>query len=203
MATTVNLCKCGCGKAAGVYASNGRYRKKGQPKSFIHGHNALGRPIVKTIAERFWSKVDTNGPILLSELGPCWVWTGAKSGGYGVFTISSLNKRAHRVSWFLETGKWPFPCTLHKCDNPACVRYSHLFEGTDKSNADDKASKGRCNSPVGKNNGRSKLTLGNAKEIHRLLRQGVRQSTLALKYGVHKKTIWQIKVGITWVEAGQ
>ena len=33
------------------------------------------------VEERFWPKVDKNGPVPEPhpELGPCWVWTGAKS----------------------------------------------------------------------------------------------------------------------------
>jgi uncharacterized protein YeaC (DUF1315 family) len=162
---------------------------------------------MKTLESRFWEKVNKEGPTLIPKLGKCWEWTSTLDGkGYGRIGLGRREQGvagAHRVAWFLETGKWPSPCALHKCDNPLCVRFSHLFEGDHQLNADDKVEKGRCNSPVGKNNGRSKLTMGKAREIHRLLRQGVRQSVLALKYGVHKKTVWQIKVGITWVEAGQ
>ena len=47
------------------------------------------------------------------------------------------------------------------------------------------------------------MTAEKAREIHKLLEQGMSQGDIAFTYGVHKKTIWQIKVGITWVEAGQ
>ena len=152
------------------------------------------------LAVRFWNKVNKDGPLLVPKLGKCWEWIAGKDGhGYGRVWLKQGMVNAARVAWFLETGKWPTPCGLHKCDNPACVRFSHLFEGDQKLNAEDRVKKGRGNSPVGKNNGRSKLTNEKAKEIHRQLNQGASQHSLALKYGVHKRTIWNIKAGITWV----
>lgn len=160
---------------------------------------------MKTLEHRFWEKVNKAGPVRVPRLGKCWEWIGSKDGrGYGQIGIGRRGQgmaRAHRVSWFLKTGKWPSPCALHKCDNPVCIRFSHLFEGDQKLNAQDRTKKGRNNSPTGKDNGRSKLTTEKAREIHRLLKQGVSQYSLALKYGVHKKTIWQIKSGITWRDA--
>jgi hypothetical protein len=39
-----------------------------------------------TIEDRFWSYVDKNGPVSehRPDLGPCWIWTGSKTLGYGV-----------------------------------------------------------------------------------------------------------------------
>lgn len=92
---------------------------------------------------RFWKKVKkTNG---------CWEWTGAlfKSGGYGAFRRCDEGKRglvrANRFAWVLETGTEP-PSNLnvcHKCDNPPCVRFDHLFLGTTQDNMDDLKVKGR------------------------------------------------------------
>jgi hypothetical protein len=39
-----------------------------------------------TPSERFWAKVDKNGPIpaYRPDLGPCWLWTASKrADGYG------------------------------------------------------------------------------------------------------------------------
>jgi len=162
---------------------------------------------LKTLAERFWSKVNKDGPVLVKKLGKCWIWTGTTDRhGYGSIGLGRRGMGmvgAHRAAWFLETGAWPSPCALHKCDNPACVRFSHLFEGDQKVNAEDRVKKGRSNTRIGKYNGRSLLTLEEAREVHKALKQGVPQSVLASKYGVHKRTIWNIKAGITWREAGQ
>lgn len=106
-----------------------------------------------TLAERFWKKVDKNGPIPshCPELGQCWVWTGAKDdNGYGHIRTAGRGSggtvlRAHRVMWDLAGEQVPaglFVC--HKCDNPACVRKEHHFLGTAKENGLDCAVKGRA-----------------------------------------------------------
>ena len=89
---------------------------------------------MKSIEERFWSKVE--------KTDTCWNWTGAKfNHGYGQFMERKL---AHRVAWELANG--PIPdglCVLHRCDQPLCVRTDHLFLGTRADNNRDRSRKGR------------------------------------------------------------
>jgi hypothetical protein len=82
---------------------------------------------------RFWPKVDKNGPIPVNrpELGPCWVWTGAKSkGGYGQIRTKGVLDYAHRISYEMVHG--PLPKgerdhhVDHLCRNPACCNPGHL-----------------------------------------------------------------------------
>lgn len=104
------------------------------------------------LAKRFWAKVDRNGPVLLAELGPCWVWTAADiETGYGLLKVAGKLAYAHRTSWILEHGEIPPGlCVLHRCDNPPCVRPAHLFLGRKKDNTTDARRKGRLLGPRGR-----------------------------------------------------
>jgi hypothetical protein len=107
----------------------------------------MGAIVKYTVAERFWKKVNKDGPIPAHcpELGNCWVWTGSvtQNFGYGQLAVNNRPVRAHRLAWFLETGEQPTEHVLHKCDNPPCIRFTHLFQGTPADNARDCLAKDR------------------------------------------------------------
>lgn len=110
-------------------------------------HQVAGEQLEITNPKRvelFWQKVDKDGPIIVSDLGNCWVWTGAKDQkGYSNFTVArGKQAKAHRFSFLLAFG-WllPHPYQVdHKCNNPSCVRPSHLSlllgkDNNEKSNS--------------------------------------------------------------------
>jgi hypothetical protein len=104
-----------------------RWYKTGDPQPDI----PIGHRYSQTPAERFWAKVDKNGPVPAHapELGPCWVWTASTWEGYGSFRGGKKKgmDRAHVWAW--EQEKEPVPEGLeidHLCRNKACVRVSHL-----------------------------------------------------------------------------
>jgi HNH endonuclease len=105
-------------------------------------------------AERMLKYIDVNGPVPAHrpELGPCHLWTGAKDkNGYGVTYAAGKVVRASRA--VLELAVGPLANgqqALHRCDNPPCVRQSHLFSGTNLENHQDKARKGRSPIPWAK-----------------------------------------------------
>lgn len=95
--------------------------------------------------ERFWSKVDKtpgHGPN-----GDCHVWMGCcDSDGYGVLQLHGAAVRAHRIAYYLDTGRLPranTPLVLHSCDYRLCARNTHLREGTTADNTADMIGKGR------------------------------------------------------------
>ena len=101
-----------------------------------------------SVEERFWAKVDKNGPTVHSSIGPCWIWTAhLDEHGYGQFMLRTRKiARAPRFAWALTNGEIPDGLhVLHHCDNPACVRPEHLFLGSRRDNARDMMSKGRQN----------------------------------------------------------
>lgn len=75
----------------------------------------------------------------------CWLWLGCRDGdGYGKFGQHGRTYRTHVFSYTFAYGEVPEGmCVLHRCDNPPCVRPSHLFLGTRGDNSRDMTEKGR------------------------------------------------------------
>lgn len=132
--------------------------------------------------ERFWSKVNIAGP------DECWDWQAATNPPhrYGKFWLGGKNERAHRVAWLFTNGEIPSGlCALHKCDNPLCVNPNHLFLGTFKDNAQDRARKDRNRKQNGELGSTSKLTTVQVLEIRRLYALGdIPQGKLARMFNV-------------------
>jgi len=99
---------------------------------------AVERPSKRTPEQRFWAKVDKDGPIPEHdpELGQCWLWTGTvnSSIGYGNFYPKhGFTVGAHRYAYELAHGPIPDGCDVHhKCHTRRCVRHDHL-SATDRS----------------------------------------------------------------------
>jgi hypothetical protein len=145
---------------------------------------------MKSVEERFWSKVDLSGE--------CWLWKASCwPDGYGQFKIShTVNRRAHRVAWELFNGPIPIGLSvLHHCDNILCVNPVHLFLGTQADNVHDCQTKGRL--PIGEK-AVHKLTLVQAREIKNSL---LGNRPLARIYPVSRTAIKYIKTGRNWREA--
>jgi hypothetical protein len=153
-----------------------------------------------SLLKRFWRKVDKHGPTVYPKLGVCWVWKPQPSKGYGHIKVERKMQLAHRVAWYLSTGRWPSPNALHKCDNGRCVRFSHLFEGTQLDNVADRHAKRRDNHPTGETNGRAKLTHKQVQQIKMLASEGKTQRYIGSLFGVTRTNIGYILRGTAWLE---
>ena len=143
----------------------------------------------------FWRQVD------LSATGDgCWPWLGSLGkGGYGRVSYRGWQTYSHRVSWLLANGAIPAGMyVLHRCDNPPCVRPSHLFLGTLADNNRDRSSKGRSARLAGSRNPRSRLTERAVRLIRQDFAAGVPQKVLAAQWGVSPAHISQIVTFRRW-----
>lgn len=172
----------------------------------------------KDITDRFWSKVDRNGPVPahMPHLGPCWTWTaGRYRKGYGTFYHDGIQHGAHRSSWLLNIGPIPpeTPHVLHRCDTPSCVRPDHLWVGTNADNNEDKIRKGRSNPARGDRHGSRlhpervargerasnvRLTEADVREIRRRRADGEYAILIARSYGVCEATVTHICTRRNW-----
>lgn len=163
--------------------------------------------------ERFWSKVDKDGPMPdqtkphYTGLGPCWLWAaGIRSDGCGQFKIGDKNTSAHRVAWVIAYGGIPHDgsyhgiCVCHKCDNQVCCNPSHMFLGTNKDNIKDREFKGRGSKARGEAKGKAKLNTTKVLEIRaKHAAGGVYQNVLAVQFGVSRALINRVIHRKTWV----
>jgi hypothetical protein len=87
----------------------------------------------------FWKQVDK-----VDNPGGCWIWTGKKKEGYGVYTINGKEEFAHRLSFQAATGKDPQgKVVMHSCNHPYCVNPAHLSLGSYTQNNATRDKEGR------------------------------------------------------------
>lgn len=172
------------------------------------------------LAERFWSRVDRQGP------DDCWLWLGAlKGNGYGVIGAGGERGRTiyvHRLSYDLTHRDEPLldgqnachTCDVRWPDNTyrRCVNPAHLFAGTQQENMDDAVSKGRMRAGVrhGLNLHPERVPKGENRPFAKLTEEAVRLSreerrslktpyrVLAERYGVSVETMHRAVNGKLW-----
>ena len=143
---------------------------------------------------RFWSKV--------KKTSRCWLWTGAKRGrGYGVLRRGSADEGfvdSHRFSYEIHFGPVPEDMwVLHHCDNPSCIRPSHIYAGTPKQNNQDMVFRGR--SIRGESHANSRLTFNQVKIIRsEYIPHKIFMETFAKRFRVSVSTIQRVISKESW-----
>lgn len=97
-----------------------------------------------TIYDRFWSKVDKNGPSSPLDGTSCWIWMAAVSdAGYGVFRVGGRKEGvlllAHRFSYGTTFGATALQLDHRHTCAKSCVNPDHLRPVTDKQNKENHA----------------------------------------------------------------
>lgn len=90
----------------------------------------------RPLEERFWEKVDKNGP------DGCWLWTatcrGPREYQYGSISLRGRMLSAHRVSWELAGNALVEGLVIdHMCHTRRCVNPAHLQQVTPKQNMEN------------------------------------------------------------------
>ncbi len=142
------------------------------------------------LAERFWRSVHkTDG---------CWLWNGARNYlGYGQIKIAGKLRRATHAALIVHGSDVPGgSVVLHSCDNPRCVRPSHLSIGTQAENVADMLTKKR--DARGSRRGTAKLSEADVLSIRARFAAGSSMYRLAKDSGVAHSTIRRLILRRTW-----
>lgn len=128
----------------------------------------------------------------------CWEWVGWKNNkGYGQLRYRGGSHLAHRVSYELMVEPIPHGMEVcHRCDNPACVKPSHLFAGTHADNMRDAREKGRTKR--GARHKLARLTEEQVADIRERYSVGEKQTPLADEFGVTQSCVSRVVRGETW-----
>jgi len=144
---------------------------------------------MRNTEQDFWNKVDK-----ITTPNGCWEWQGyIMPDGYGRFNYQMKGKSAHKCSYTFTYGDIPEGLVvMHICDNPRCVRPSHLKLGTYADNSKDMTDKNRQAKGIN-NGGGVKLTEQQVIEIRNLYATTkISYKQLALKYDVTNVSIGNI-----------
>lgn len=133
----------------------------------------------------------------LGPRGTCWEWTGKNANqGYGRIYFNGKRQLATHVAWFLRYNKFPVGCLCHTCDNPRCVRLSHLYEGTLLSNVQDRNRRGR--QARGESIAASKLKEKEVRRIRQLFAEGTAYRKLGTQFNISLSVISRIVRHVSW-----
>lgn len=132
----------------------------------------------------------------------CWVWTASiryPKQGYGGFSYKGKIHSAHVIAFRMRNGRLPEGGSVrHTCDNPPCVNWDHLLEGTHQQNMQDMIKRGRNNPSRGVANGRSVLTESDVVIIRNLRAKGYTGAVVADMFGVTEALVSKIYSRKMW-----
>ena len=89
---------------------------------------------------------------------------------------------------------------LHRCDNPPCIRPSHLYVGTNADNMRDMIEHGRgaLRAKSGESNPSARLTADKVRLIRELAASGSTHRALGQQFGVSHQTVTKIVLRRKW-----
>lgn len=167
--------------------------KRHYAKFLRYGDPLGGRKTPDGAGERFLKNIP--------QTDECVLWPYGTSKGYGATSLGGKGRTsASRISLILHVGPPPEE-GMHaahdplKCNNPLCVNPRHLRWATAEDNIMDRVIVGTISR--GTSNAKSKLTEKQVLVAYHAPQTEVIK--LSKEFGVHKKTLYSIRRGKTWL----
>lgn len=138
---------------------------------------------------RFWKRVKVRSK------DECWEWIGrVDKHGYGRIEREGTDVLASRIAMEIKLGRslTSKECSLHSCDNPACVNPKHLWLGSQGDNMKDMVKKGRSSRLPGESNGKSRFKTQEILRMRKLFDSGKRIIEIAREYKTAQPVINRI-----------
>ena len=135
-----------------------------------------------------------------AEESGCWVCTShepVKTGDYQSYDCKVHGKttKLHRHMYRMVYGPIQKGAVVfHNCGNQFCINPGHMALGTHANNVRTRNARGTT--AKGERHGRSKLTEEDVRVIRKDTKTG--QKSLAQRFGVDPKVIYNIKHGLSW-----
>jgi hypothetical protein len=154
--------------------------------------NVEPRLPIRDPLERFWAKVE--------KTDYCWLWQGAINSDHGSAYYHADGRFQRAARWIWKQSHGPIRRGLevcHTCDNPACVRPSHLFLGTHLQNMQDMSRKGRASKigMKGEAHPQCKLSDDDVRRMKKLRMEGASIKELMDIFGVEKSYVPKVMSG--------
>lgn len=146
---------------------------------------------MEDLEQRFWRLVSPE------PNSGCWLWEGAQSRGYGMIKLSGKKNiyATHAAMMLYGTPRPDGALACHHCDVSLCVNPAHLYWGTDRTNAEDRISRGRAVNLRGEDHGMAVLTLDQVQEI-KSSHDG--PTIIARRLGIKLSAVEDIRYGRSW-----
>lgn len=183
-----------CAECGSTFYRDKRNTWKQWSKAKYCSRQCTGRANSKAFEQRRPAFADAFWSFVFKSDG-CWEWTSFKDkDGYGLFSYAGVQYRANRIALELDgrpADRKDYAC--HHCDNPGCVRPSHLYPGTPLQNSQDAHARKRA--VRGERTHMAKLTEAAVRDIRQ---SDKAPKELAQKYGVTDGAIHHVLAGKTW-----
>ena len=154
--------------------------------------------ITESLELRFWDGLPKREP------GKCWEWNKCVRNGYGAIKHQGRVLSVHRVSYAIHFGLLDDHLVIgHRCDNKLCCNPEHLEQIDQQSNIQAAHNRSGVAYTSGRKSPHAKLSKYRILYAQELVSRGESISSVAARFNVNPKTLWNAINRKTWSHLGK